>query len=145
MNNIERILVEAGVIAACLLTTIVAVKCASDDVKEAREDAQNASDEAEELRAMLERANAENARTREFMAKYDEAMTRAHIAIEEAMVKANERMEQIKSIDSGWLNESVPDGVCDMFADYTHSDGDSFDTASELASGAMCEATDIRD
>lgn len=137
----ERIMIEVGIVVACLLVSIFAVKCANDRASDADRDAQAALREAKELRAMLEHANEENARTREFMVKYDEAMTRAHVAVEQALSKTHERLEQIKNIDSDWRLEPVPVGVCDLFADYTN--GNSADSSTTDFADAVCEATDI--
>lgn len=137
----ERIAIEIGVVVVCILSSIFAVRCANERAENADKQAQEALRETKELRSMLERANEENTRTREFMAKYDEAMTRSHIAVEQALSRTNERLEKIETIDSDWRLEPVPVGVCDMFADYTN--GDSTGAASTDSVAPMCEATDL--
>lgn len=141
MDKIERYMIESSIILVCLLFSIFGVKCAHDRAREAEEASQTAHREAKELRAMLEHAQKENARTREIMAKYDEVLMQAHVAVEEAISRTNERLEQIKSIDPDWRLEPVPVGVCDLFADYTDRDSTGATTTDSVA--PMCEATDL--
>lgn len=108
----------ARIIIVILSTLTLAVAGVSScQTKRAQEAAKLARSEAETLQARVEAVERENREIREIMARANEAITRANLAVQEAASSHVERIEKIETVDPDWLMCPLPDGVREVFRD----------------------------
>lgn len=89
----------------------------SCQTKKAQDAAQLARSEAETLRARVEAVERENREIREIMARANEAISRANLAVQEAAAGHVERSKKIETVDPDWLMCPLPDELRDLFRD----------------------------
>lgn len=103
-----------------IILSVIALAVAgvsSCQTKRAQEAAKFARSEAETLRERVEALERENREIREIMARANEAITRANLAVQEAAAGHVERIEKIETVDPDWLMCPLPDGVREVFRD----------------------------
>lgn len=105
------------IIVILSMITLAVAGVSSCQTKRAQEAAKLARSEAETLQARVEALEVENREIREIMARANEAITRANLAVEEAAAGHVERIEKIETVDPDWLMCPLPDELRDMFRD----------------------------
>jgi len=100
--------------------TFATAGVSSCQTKRAQEAAKLARSEAESLQARVEALERENSEIREILARANEAISRATMAVEEAAAEHVERTKTIETLDPDWLMCPLPDGLSDVFRNGTY-------------------------
>lgn len=105
------------IIVILSMITLAVAGVSSCQTKRAQEAAKLARSEAETLQSRVEALEVENREIREILARANEAIGRANLAVQEAAAGHVERIEKIETVDPDWLMCPLPDELRDMFRD----------------------------
>lgn len=116
-----RLAIEFGICAAVILAAVVVSRYYIGKSERAEHEAAMAEQDAQDANKALQSALSEKRLLEAMLTKYDEAFLAADRQTREAIKDNVKRQETIRTADDGWLDDALPDGVRDAFADFVCS------------------------